>query len=72
MKYKTKESFFKKKFVTFAFALISLLGGFLFLNSNITGNVIVIRPYPVSIVSLVGLLLILCSAILFAYSIKKK
>jgi len=60
------------KGVTYAFAAVSLLGGFLFLNKSITGNVILNKQFGINVVSLIGLLLIICSAILFAYSIKKR
>lgn len=62
---------FKAKKITACFALISLIGGFLFLNNSITGNIISNNNYSFNIVSLIGLLLILCSVILIAYSIKK-
>lgn len=66
-----KENFFKKRKVTAMFAVISLAGGFIFLNKGITGNVVLNGSHAFSVVSLIGLLLVLCSAILIAYSIKK-
>ena len=63
----------KTKRSTTIFALIALIGGFLFLNqSNVTGNIILSKENPINIISIIGLLLILCSVILSLYSIKKK
>jgi hypothetical protein len=67
-----KEKFFSKKAVTWVFAAVSLAFGFWFLDSNFTGNAIVNNQVPISILSLIGLLLIVCSAILISYSVKKK
>ena len=63
---------FKTKKVTSLFALISLVGGFLFLNQGITGNIILNENYTFNLISLIGLSLIVCSVILGAYSLKKK
>ena len=63
---------FETKKATMVFAIISLIGGFLFLNHSITGNIILSDKYSFNLVSLIGLLLILCAVILGAYSIKKK
>ena len=67
-----KEKFFAKKGVTWTFAAIALVSGFLFLDSTPTGNVIVNRQDSMNLLSIIGLLLIACSAILIAYSAKKK
>ncbi len=67
-----KEKFLVKKGVTWVFAIIAAVSGFLFLDSNSTGNVILNKQSPVSLPSIIGLLLIACSAILIAYSVKKK
>jgi len=67
-----KENFLKKKSVTIIFAFIALFSGFLFLNQSMTGNAILNRQSSVNLVSLIGLLLVFCSVILFAYSVKKK
>jgi len=67
-----KENFLTKKSVSWAFAIIAVISGFLFLDSNSTGNVILNKQTPVSLLSIIGLLLIACSAILIAYSVKKK
>ena len=65
------ENFFKKKSVTSSFALVALAGGFVFLDKGITGNIILKGAESISWISIIGLLLILCSIILGAYSIKK-
>lgn len=65
-------SFLKKKLVIYGFAIISLFGGFLFLNKSITGNVILNKQHEINLISLIGILLIVCAAVLFAYSIKKR
>jgi hypothetical protein len=67
-----KEKFLAKKGVTWFFAAVAVVSGFIFLDSSPTGNVILNRQSPVSLVSIIGLLLIACSAILIAYSAKKK
>ncbi len=67
-----QESWFKTKKVTASFAIIALGGGFLFLNRSITGNIILNDKYPFNLVSMIGLLLILCSVILGVYSMRKK
>ncbi len=61
-----------KKGVTWVFAIIAVAAGFMFLDSSFTGNVIVNKQDSVSLVSLIGLLLLVCSAVLIAYSVKKK
>jgi hypothetical protein len=67
-----EEIWLKKKKVTTSFAIIALAGGFLFLNSGITGNVVILNKGSFNVLSLIGLLLIFCSAVLAAYTIKKK
>jgi len=67
-----KKNFFERKGVTWIFAAIALISGFIFLDSSVTGNVIVNKQSPVSALSLIGLLLILCSTVLITYSLKKK
>jgi len=69
---KKKESWLKKKSVTTIFTLFALAGGFLFLNKGITGNIILSDKYSFNLVSLIGLVLVLCATILGVYSIKKK
>jgi len=68
-----KQSWFKTKKVVAYFALISFISGFLFIkNSGVTGNAIVNHYQPVSILSIVGLLLIFCSVIIAIYLTKKE
>ena len=62
---------FKTKKVIASFAIIALVGGALFLNHSITGNIILSDKYSFNLVSLIGLLLVLCAVILGAYLIKK-
>jgi len=52
--------------------LIALAGGFYFLGNKITGNMILENNITFSLLPLMGLLLIACSAILIIYSIKKR
>ena len=66
-----KEKWFKAKRVAAVFVVVSFVIGFLFLDKGITGNVILDNKYPVDFISLIGLLLILCSALLAVYIIKR-
>ncbi len=67
-----KENFFKKPITTGVIGIIALIAGFYFLNNKITGNIILQDKATFSLLSLIGILLIACSAILIIYSIKKK
>ena len=66
-----KANWLKSKKIASVFALLSFITGFLFLNSGVTGNVILDNRYPFNIISFIGLLLVLCSALLVAYILKK-
>ncbi|MBM3228304.1 hypothetical protein FJZ20_00225 [Candidatus Pacearchaeota archaeon] len=66
-----KPGWLKTKKIAGIFALLSFVTGFLFLNSSITGNVILDNKYPFDVISFIGLLLVLCSALLVAYILKK-
>jgi len=68
----TKENILKRKKAVVLFALAALVGGFLFLSPNITGGFILERTDSFSPLSLIGLLLICCTIVLAAYSLKKK
>ena len=61
----------KTKKVTAIFAAGSLISGFFFLNQNITGNAILNENYALNTIPIIGLLLILCSIVLGAYSVMK-
>ena len=67
-----KVKWFKAKGIAAVFAAVTFVIGFLFLDKGITGNVILENKYPVDFISLIGLLLILCSAILAVYIIKRQ
>ena len=67
-----KTSVLKRKTVTMSFALMAFIGGFLFLNHSLTGNVVLNETYYIDLVSLIGLSLIICSLILALYTIKHK
>jgi len=67
-----KENFFKTKKTTGFFAIIGLIGGFSTLNRNITGNVVLNGRNSSDLLSLIGILLILCSVVVGVYSLKKK
>ena len=62
----------KTKKATAIFSVVSLISGFFFLNQTITGNVILNKNYSLNIIPIIGLLLILCSVILGAYSVMKR
>ena len=68
------EELLKSSPITGGFAVIAFIGGVLFLSYSygMTGNVILNDKYSFNFLSLIGLLLVLCSGILGLYSIKKK
>ncbi len=68
---KKQENWFKQKKVVIGFSISALIAGFVFLNHSITGNVMLNADKGLDLVSLIGLLLVLCSIILGAYTIKK-
>ncbi len=67
-----KVKWFKTKGIVAVFAAVAFFIGFLFLDKGITGNVILDNKYPVDFISISGLLLVLCSAVLAVYLIKKR
>ena len=69
---KKKTNFLTRKTTTAFFAIISAIAGILFLKKSITGNIILSDAYSFNLISLIGLLLILCSIILGVYSLKRK
>jgi len=66
-----KKKWFKTKSIAAVFAGVAFVVGFLFLDKGVTGNVILDNSPSFSIMSLIGLLLVFCSAILAVYIIKK-
>jgi len=67
-----KEERLKTKKATTIFAILALMGGFLFLSPSITGGFILESSDSFSTLSLIGLVLIGCSIVLATYSLKKK
>ena len=67
-----KEEILKTKKATTIFAILALMGGFLFLSPSITGGFILESSDSFSTLSLIGLVLIGCSIVLATYSLKKK
>jgi hypothetical protein len=67
-----EEIWLKKKKVTAGFAIIALAGGFLFLNGGVTGNIVINNRGSFELLSLIGLLLILCSVVLAVYTLSSK
>lgn len=67
-----EENFFKRKEVTTLFSIFALVSGFVFLNkAGVTGNVILEGQVNNNLISLIGLTLVLCSAVLAIYSARK-
>ena len=68
-----ENNWFKGKELTAMFAAVAFFTGFLFVDrGSISGNVIVDNAPSLNAVSLIGLLLVLCSTILTAYTIRKR
>jgi hypothetical protein len=62
---------FEQKKVTASFGIAALIGGLVFLTKGrITGNVIFHESSSFEPLSLIGSLLLLCSAILIVYTLK--
>jgi len=67
-----KNGFFNSKKIMAVFAAAAFFTGFFFLDRATTGNVVLNGNVPpIDVTSLVGVGLVLCSAILSFYSIKK-
>jgi len=62
----------KTKKATTIFAIVALIGGFSFIAQNTTGKVIFEGNSTISTLTIIGLLLIGCSVVLAAYSLKKR
>ncbi|MCK5624554.1 hypothetical protein KAI04_01810 [Candidatus Pacearchaeota archaeon] len=67
-----KENKFKSRKITTLFGISALISGFLFLSPSITGGSVLENANSFDSLSLIGLLLIGCSIILAAYSLKKR
>jgi hypothetical protein len=67
-----KTNWMKKRGIIVVFSILSLLGGILFLDPSITGNLILEKKVQFNSLSLIGILLVFCSITLASYSIKKK
>ena len=65
------KSFFKRKKVTAFFAIIALIGGIFFTRTEITGKVVFFENTNINPFSTIGILLLICSLVLAAYSLKK-
>ena len=70
LEYKMKK--LKEKQTTILIASISLVAAFLFMDKNLTGNIILNNQYSFNWISLISIALIGCAIILFAYSLNKK
>lgn len=71
----TEPNFFERKGVVAAFGIIALLGGIYFIQPSIggkvTGNFLSTTNY-FNLIPVIGILLLICSVILIAYTIVKK
>jgi len=73
-----QKNFFEKRSVVVAFGILALLGGIYFawpilFKQQVTGNIIFPEESTLtSIVPTIGLILLICSAILIIYAIVKK
>jgi drug/metabolite transporter (DMT)-like permease len=67
-----KTEWMKKKRIIAGFSILALIGGILFLDPSITGNLILEKKVQFDFLSLIGILLILGSMVLASYSIKNK
>ena len=71
---KKKQSFFENRSVVAVFGILALFAGFSFIQPKgvVTGNAVLSARYGVSFLSIIGILLLICSMVLIAYSIVKK
>jgi uncharacterized membrane protein len=67
-----KDSFLKRKSLTWAFCFLAFAGGIFFLNKSFTGNVILSDKYSFTFVSLIGMVLIILGLVMGLYSARKK
>ena len=66
-----ERSWFNAKKIAGIFAAVFLVAGFLLLDKGMSGNVILNGEYTSNPLSLIGLIIVLCAAVLTAYVIKK-
>jgi uncharacterized membrane protein HdeD (DUF308 family) len=62
----------KSKKVTTTFGIVAFIAGAIFLQSSMTGNVVIKDTASFEVIPLVGLALIFCSLVMAAYAIRKK
>jgi hypothetical protein len=67
-----KSGWIKERKIIAVFAVIALLGGILFLDPGVTGSLILKKKIQFSSLSLIGVILVICSVILASYSLLKK
>ena len=72
MEKEKKESVLKTTKAVTLFALVALVGGFLFLSPSITGGAILQSASGFRPLSAIGLGLIVCAIVLAGYALKKK
>ncbi|MFH1311451.1 MAG: hypothetical protein ABIH65_03540, partial [Nanoarchaeota archaeon] len=69
--YNMEKSWFNPKKIVGFFAVVLLVTGFFLLDKGISGNVILDGGYTLNPLSLIGLIIVLCAAVLTVYVIKK-
>lgn len=69
-KMKKEKEFFKNKKTIVITGIISFIGGIFFITKRVSGNIISSDYYSFNLVGIIGILLIICSAILFYYNAK--
>jgi hypothetical protein len=67
-----KENFFKTKRVAIFFSIIALISGLFFIQYTLTGNAVLNQENSFSLLPIIGVSLLICSAILALYSVKKR
>ncbi len=66
-----KKKWFQAKKITSIVSGVALVAGFLFLDRGFTGNVVLNNKPAVDVISVIGLLLVFCSAALALYTIRR-
>ncbi len=67
-----KKNFFENKILVLEFAVLSLISGIMLISPNLTGNIISQKTSFINPLTIIGLMLNVCSIILFAYLINKR